>query len=208
MPLGYGERDLTKLWGHDGKVYLAGTNGFLAYYNGTTWQQLESGTDLPINDLWGEVDLSSGEYSVLGVASNQFVNEGSDLLQISLTGVEMVPDSGLSWALNSVWFIPNRIYYVAGDGLYPSRTLGPAWMRDLSLPPFYKTSVRGSDLNNVVVVGAFGLVLHYNGSTWENYQDVTSIPNGSFARVALKENLFVALGGNSSEALVLRGTRQ
>jgi hypothetical protein len=171
-----------------------GNGGFIAHYDGVRWRRIESGTTLPINDIWGAVNQRTGEREIVCVASNQFINEGKRLLRVDHTGVTQLPDSGLSWALNTVWHIPERRYFIGGDGLYQSRTLGPIWRRDASFPPYYKTSVRGMGLNNIVVVG-FRLFWHWNGSTWRDLHE-TFMP-GTFSRVEIKANMLVALSGSS-----------
>jgi hypothetical protein len=81
------------------------------------------------------------------------------------------------------------------------------WIRDTSLPPYYKTAIRGTGLNDIVVVGAFGLLLHYNGSTWRSFHDITYMATGAFGRVDIKGDTFIAVGGVDNQAIVLIGRR-
>ncbi|NWF91258.1 MAG: hypothetical protein HXY50_17560 [Ignavibacteriaceae bacterium] len=186
---------IKKIWGtHSNNLYAVGGVGTIVHYDGSRWQKIESGTELPINDIWGSMNQRTGQWEVLCVASNQFINQGRRLLRIESYGVIQLPDSGLSWALNTVWHVSGRIYFVGGDGLYHSRTIGPIWYRDVSFPPYYKMSVRGNDINDIVVVG-FRLLWHWNGFSWRDLRE-TFMP-GAFSSVNIKENMLVAIGGNA-----------
>jgi len=197
-----------KLWGSSSSnIYAVGNNGAIAHYDGTRWQRIESGTSLPINDIWGAYNAKKQEYEILCIASDISHNIGKRLLKISQQNVTTQSDSGLSWSLATVWFVPNRYYCVAGDGFYVQRSTSSLWTRNTSLPPYYKASVRGDNLNNIVVVGAFGLVLSYNGVSWYNHQAVTYLPDGYWGRVAIRGNLVIAVGGISRQAIVAIGKR-
>jgi len=67
--------------------------------------------------------------------------------------------------------------------------------------------VRGSGLNDVIVVGDFGNFLHYNGLAWRNLHNQTSM-QGVFTSVDVKDNLVVAVGFVGNRAIALRGYRQ
>jgi hypothetical protein len=197
-----------KLWGTMGSDLFGVGNAATIVHNANgIWNRLESGTTLPINDIWGSRNSQANAWEILCVASNQFLNQGSALLSIRGLTVTSLPDSGLSWALNTIWFVSGRRYYIGGDGLYPSNTIGPVWSRDTMLPPYYKTAVRGNGVNDIVVVGAFGLVLHFNGATWQDYRSVTGLASGAYTRVAMRNNLFIAVGGTGTQAVVLVGRR-
>ena len=56
MPLGYGQRNLGKMWGTNGELYLVGTNGFIAKYSNGVWTKMESGTTIDLRDVWGSAD--------------------------------------------------------------------------------------------------------------------------------------------------------
>ena len=75
------------------------------------------------------------------------------------------------------------------------------------LPSYFSTRVRGTAMNDVFVVGAFGLCGHFNGISWKNYPEV-SLPDGSYEGLAVSENLIVAVGFAGSKAVVLRGYRK
>ncbi|QOJ30336.1 MAG: glucosyl transferase [Ignavibacteriales bacterium] len=178
---------VNKIWGSSsGNIYIVGNSGNIAHYNGTSWKKIESGTTLHINDVWGDYNTMSKKWEIHCVGSNQFIDEGRTLLSIEENKATPINDSGLSWALNSIWFKTRRKYIIGGDGLYISASTSEVWKRDISQPPYYKTAVRANGLNDIFVVGAFGLILHYNGSTWHSYLPETYLNNGAYGRVAVK----------------------
>ncbi|MGH2567363.1 MAG: hypothetical protein ACRDGA_03420, partial [Bacteroidota bacterium] len=102
---------ITKLWGTSKtKVYGCGTNGALAFFNGTSWQKLESGTSFDIYDIWGEESTGGGE-EILAVAGKRADHLDRRILQVNSTGASTVSDSGISSQLVGVWFSSRNQYY-------------------------------------------------------------------------------------------------
>jgi hypothetical protein len=201
-----------KAWGTSSSdFYVVGNGGFIAHYDGVRWRRIESGTTLGIQDLSGTVDLLTGRYQVLAVASNKFTNDGVAILQILSTQVIMLPVSGLpTTSLVSIWSANGRKYYVCGDGLYTTNDVRSSWRRLVEgVPPIYKEGVRGNALNDIFVVGDFGLTLHWNGFTWHEYSG-SELPyfQGQYQAIYIKGNTVVAVGFlNNARAIVLIGRR-
>lgn len=185
-------------------IYVAGYNGGLIHYNGSMWKKLESGTNLPIRDIWGAQNQATGEWEILAIASNVSADQGRKLLRITENKVRIQPDSGLSWSLSGLWFDAGKSYYISGDGLYNLSTIGSIWTRD-NISPFYKTSVRGNNQNDVFVAGAYMLLMHYNGNSWYKYFENI---NGVLGRVEIKNNFVVAVGTANNRGIVVRGYRK
>jgi len=197
-----------KIWGRSkNDFYVVSGDGFIAHYNGSSWQKLESGTDLPIQDIWGS--SASGNLEIICIASDHIHNLGKKVLRISDNQVEALPDSGLSWSLSGIWFISNTFYGIVGDGAYFSNKLGAVWQRDTTFPSLYKDAIRGQGVNDIFIAGSFGLVSHFNGLTWHHYTgiEVPSI-SGRYNAVSFRGNTVVAVGYRDSEhAIILMGTR-
>jgi hypothetical protein len=156
------------------------------------------------------VDPQTGEQVILCVASNKYTDIGNQLLRIDGDRVYPVPDAGLPWSLSSIWFVPGEIYIIAGDGIYLATTpaLPDTWSRDTTFQPIYKHAVRGLAPNDIVVAGAFGLLSHYNGSTWKHYlYDELPFIIGKYHAVAIHEKVVVAVGEMQGKAVVLVGRR-
>ena len=210
----WGPVAINKAWGLSAdKVYIVGDNGHIAHYNGSSWQKLESGTEVAVQDIWGVWNPQSSEQEILCIASNKFQNEGKRLLRIKdgLT-IETLPDSGLSWSLSSVWFVAGEKYYVAGAGIYQKTNLNTTnqWER---YPPgevtsFFTNSIRGNAANDIFAVGAFGEIVHYNGQTWQNYFTATQLATGGYFGVDIKGDLVVSVGQLFNQGIIAVGKRQ
>ena len=199
---------INKIWGTSSNdLYVVGYNGMLARYDGAQWYRLESGTDLPINDIWGATDSLTGKQIILCVASNEYFNYGKALLRIEGEQVTPVSSEGLPWSLTSVWFVPHHIYYVAGDGLFSSKRIGNVWEHK-NFPIYFKDCIRGSSLNDIVVVGSNGLLSHYNGSTWKHYLG-NSLPfiSGHYYAVQIYNDVIIAAGYDYRGAVIAIGRR-
>jgi hypothetical protein len=199
---------INKIWGSSSDdLYIVGNNGNIARYLNGTWSRIESGTDLNIYDVWGQINKDN-EYDILCVASNSdILIDSSKVLKIEGTSIKEISNEGLPVFISTLWFIPERKYYIAGDGLYTAKHLGAQWICDNSMPPYYKTSIRGNGFNDIVMTGAFGLLLHFNGLSWKNFQNITYI-EGAYGEVAVKGNLICCTGGlNNGQAIILMGRR-
>jgi hypothetical protein len=199
-----------KLWGSStSQLYGIGHVGTLVQYANGTWQRIESGTTLSIRDIWGATDPRTGQATILAVASGSSPNEGKKLLHIEGTTVAALPDSGLAWSLSGLWFIIGQRYYIVGDGIYYAESPAPErWLGGTNqVTAFYTTRVRGNASNDVIICGAFGESLHWNGLSWRSYRPQTIITNGAWGSVAIKGNLTMAVGHDGQQAIAAIGRR-
>jgi hypothetical protein len=183
---------LSKAWGSStDNIYFVGFKGSIAYYQSSQWSKLESGTDLPFQDIWGD----NGE--VLAIASDIFGFGGQYLINISGNTVNQIStDITTASAFSSVWFQSNRKYFLAGNGVYTKHNLLDAeWELDPISQPLetYFYSIRGSNLNNIVTVGEGSYIAHFNGVTWKVYNELRNPPD-RLSSVAVTENMIVAVG--------------
>jgi hypothetical protein len=147
---------------------------------------------------------------VIAVASNKFQNMGKKLMLVTPTSATSVSDTGLPWGLSSVWFTGRRHFFVYGNGVFKTRSLAGMWQEDNQHPLIYKNRIRGRGLNDIFIVGAFGLVSHFNGVSWYHYTG-NELPSfaGEYDGVDVTNNLIIAVGFlNDGRAIVLRGRRQ
>jgi len=202
---GFDSLSFTKTWGTSSEnMYFVGRSGSIAYYNGVNWQKIESGTTLDIWDIWGGNTGSNTEIVAIG-------NNGpeKDILRISNNGVDTVSDAGIPESVVGVWFSPGRKYVIVGSGIFRKRSLSePVWTgAPLELTEYFSNAVCGTDTNNVVVAGAYGDLLHYNGSTWKRYPELL-MTNGSYYAVSCSGKSVAAVGHVGSRAIALTGMRQ
>lgn len=194
----------TKLWGtSSADLYLAGTNGSISYYNGSVWARIESGTTLDIKDIWGDGN------EILAVASKPFVTYEKMVLKISGSIATALSDSGIDEPVGCLWFSSTHHYYAAGSGIYEKSDLAESQWKNgpLDITRYYVYGMRANGPNDVVAVGGFGEVLHYNGASWSSYHDYVGLAAGNYYAVAIKKNLVIAVGADPSYAYVLVGRR-
>jgi hypothetical protein len=200
LTIGYGQRGLRRIWGAQDQFYVVCSSGFILRYDGS-WQSIPTGTTLEFQDLWGTVNQASGQVQCLAVACNRFTNNGSAVVQLFDASASAITTSGLPSNISGVWSANGKEWYICGDGLYKSKSLSSSWRRINGVPLIYKESIRGIAANDIFVVGDFGLVLHFNGSTWSDLTQQVNLPNSIFYAVAAKGNLVVMVGGTTSGAI-------
>jgi hypothetical protein len=192
-----------KMWGNSNGFYVVGTAGFIAHRNSSgNWTKIESGTTLDMLDIYG-----SGS-EILAVASDNNPY-GEAIISISGNTATQIFSFPLGQdELYGVWFVPNRHYYVVGDGIYEKHLLSESTWKNgtLDITQYATTKVKGNGLNDVMVVGAYGEVLHWNGVSWRSYRDITGL-NGSYTSVAVDGNFVIAVGQNDTQAVVAIGRR-
>jgi hypothetical protein len=203
---------VNKLWGENpSTIYAGGYGGGIACYNGATWQKLESQTTLSIQDIWGGANPKTGQTEVLAVASDPYTSYDRKILTIAGTTVSALSDNGINRALSGIWFAPAYGYFVSGGGIWGKSSLGDVqWLNALQgtgLTVQYLDAVRGNGVNDIFATGANGDLLHFNGSTWRNFRDQTSLSSGEYYSVAVKGNLVIAVGEDLSRGVVAVGRR-
>jgi len=199
-------------------IYAVGNAGTIVHYNGTTWQRIESGTDVDLLDVWGSPDGSvvwacgwedfkptvlltcrAGNWEKVYEDPNPFT-----LRQDSLSGI-----------LTGVWSRDARRLYVASHyGLYkcPGDTRGRGRRSSFvqSYFPGFPFRMRGGDVNDIWIVGEFFMIAHYNGATWRHFDQFMDA-DGRLYSVAQEGNLVIGVGllydPIDRRGMVYRGTR-
>lgn len=201
---------LSKAWGTNSQnMYFVGRNGSIVHYTNGSWQKIESGTNIDLQDIWGEVDSKTNQATILTVASNIFKNDGMKLLQIKNNVVVPLTTNGLSWSLSGVWFESGRQYYVVGDGIFQKLSMDETvWNnKPLDFTQYYTYRIRGNSYSDIIVVGSQGEVLHYNGKSWISFRDQTSLGYGNYYSVSIKGDIVAAVGQDGDNAVIIIGRR-
>jgi hypothetical protein len=196
-----------KMWGTSrNDLYVVSGNGFIAHYNGSSWQKIESGTELPINDIWGVKDQETGENYILCPASDKY--HTSDKKLLSIKSDKTVTE--ISWPFSnrdpySVWFKSKNGVYICGGGVIKRNLKGEYHIFN-ELPRIFMNRIRANHINDIFVVGDFGIFAHYNGKSWWIHPDSFY---GTFLSVDVKENTIVAVGEQNAgdKALIMVLTR-
>ncbi|MCX7759532.1 MAG: hypothetical protein N2169_08025, partial [bacterium] len=194
----YGVRT-NKAWGTSSKdFYVVGDNGFVAHFDGVRWRRIESGTTLPIYDIWG--CKVKDKQIIICTAGYVYTAGEKKILRIN----ENFSIDNIQWDSNyrahSVWFNKELTIFVSGDGIWQRKL--SRWVQFEGLPRYFMDRIRGNSINDIIVVGNFGLVTHYNGYNWRVYDEVSQAD--IYFSVDYKNNQFIAVGFLGSRATVLR----
>ncbi len=194
---------ILKMWGTTtNDFYIVGENGPVAQYGNGNWQKISSGTSLNIQDIYG----SGG--TVLAVASYPGESLDKSIMQINGTTVTQLSTNGIPWPLSSVWFVPGH-YYVVGQGIYEKTSLSQSvWQQDSIDTVDFFSSICGNAWNDFFVAGGYGQLLHFNGKSWQSYQNVLGLQSGGISSIAVKGNLMIGVGYLGSKAIAFVGRRQ
>ena len=191
---------VNKMWGSSSNnLYAVGANGKIAYYNGTSWTKIESGTTSIINDAWGLIN-NENETIIYCAVSSFFVPGDKKILKIVDGKVDSV-NWGRDVRLYSAWTNNENFLYVCGEGVYVNKF--GTW-EQITLPAITTNSIRGNDNNDIFVVGSLGTVFHFNGISWQVLNSYTQKEN---YKVDFKNNIVAISGYYNGKGFVEIGRR-
>ena len=208
MQLGYGQRNLGKMWGINGEIYLSGTNGFFAKYSNNLWTKMESGTTIDLRDVWGTQDGSvvwACGYSNDNSQSVLLKYDGTSWTTVWSSHPSAPPYGGL---IESLWG-DEHLYLAGTDGVYKQDVTGETNIQHLFTLTHFPYRIKGSAENNIAFVGDNGMIYHYNGSTWK-LLNISELDQPLYS-VAVSTNLIIAVGSDYTigfgAALIYLGKR-
>ncbi len=197
------------MWGiSPQQIYAVGARGLIGHYINNSWKQIESGTETIIQDIFGDASKNNGSPEILAIASDFYHRPGSELIRIDGDAARIIADSTeLQRGLAGIWFSAGREYWLVGDGVFRARLRPHNWELIRSFPAYFAHGIGGTDVNDIWVVGAFGLVSHFNGKSWHHYRGNELPPYGVFWNVQVTKNLIVAVGVKGGKGYVVLGKR-
>ncbi|MGD9143833.1 MAG: hypothetical protein PVG61_08300 [Dehalococcoidia bacterium] len=178
--------DLLDIWGSSSSdVFTVGYSGTILHYDGKTWKQMNSGTNVDLVGVWGS---SSTDVYAVG-------DEGVILHYDGNTWSRM--DIGITDDLMSVWGAsPSDIFITfwgPGSILHFNGEKWETMQTPLDLP-LHK--VWGTSSTDIFTVGRYYSVIHYDGQTW----DIMTKDSDSFGAL-------VAIWGSSSTDIYAGGSQ-
>ena len=201
--------DVSRLWGSDpNNIYFVGRGGSIVHYNGSSFSKIESGTTLTFLDVYGSQNSKIGDYEVLTIYSRNYPLEKA-IYKIEGNSAMQISAEPIIWELYSCWFVSNRHYYVVGSGMYEKSILSEnLWRNDpLDFTTHSTYKIRGTGLNDIFSVGAYGEILHFNGYRWKSFIPELGIIQGEYYALDLKNNIVVVGGYEGIQAKITVGIR-
>ncbi len=190
-------------------LYMVGDYGTIAHYDGSIWQKVESGTTLPVKDVFGAFSPGSGTWQVLAVAADQYSSLARRILRLDGLTATLLPDQPLTLPITTVWFSPDVRYYVGGAGIYYKKELADSlWQGgQFDVTINYAEALRGTAANDIFAAGDFGELLHYSGKTWHSYRSEVGLVGGAFYGLAVKGGIVIAVGTDPPNGVIVVGRR-
>ncbi len=196
----FSDKIVNKIWGTSANdLFIVGNKGMIAHYDGKQWQRIESETNVRLLDIYGTtkvwicgwkdlqptvlLNIDNGNVSKI-IESENILNENS-LIKIS-------------GGIFSLWTdAHDNLYVLTWNSLYRCyhgdvNQVKALWnVRKPSQWAYRK--VRGNSANDIVTVGDRGRILHFNGVTWKQFNNLLNKHDYLYS-VSVKGNLIVAVG--------------
>jgi len=207
---------IEKLWGSSGSlIYGVGNAGSIVSYNGQNWQRIESSTDIRLTDIYGSLD--DDHIWVCGWDNN---HSGGIILEINNFSTNVIWD-GISnngeyyGFMNTLWTNGGE-FWLAGGFVFRHSLLFQDVGHLVRIPTIngsklfdpgnFVLRIRGTKRNNIFLAGDLGMLWHYNGTSWNKYDELY---NQQFDRrlnsIDVKNNLVVSVGWKNSNAWIVLG---
>jgi hypothetical protein len=213
-----------RIWGvSKNDFYVVSGNGFIAHYNGQSWQRIESVTTMGLADIYGNENgdiyacggnLSTGQGIVLKINSNNTVTKIIDSYYYGsgFDSTKMFIEN-LYGPLMGIWVAGNGTVYTVGNLIY--RHNKDMWNYAKGIEYNYlgageftgrgfSWDVGGKENNDFFFVGQRNTIRHFNGITAVQLGEPFSYGSDySWLAVDYKQNIAVAAGRKGGYAAVI-----
>jgi len=167
-----------KIWGtSSSNVIIVGTNGSIARFNGSTWQKMDSGTEVDLEDVWGIDEKHVWATGMRGDYSRSVILQ-HDGRQWSHIFDSYGKPRELDFRFQSVWTDNINIVYLAGLTGQHSFNIGTRSFRNFNIGQWASLRIRASAQNDIFIASYGSELLHYNGSTWRLYPEIKLLDDG------------------------------
>ena len=170
---------LLDVWGSsDTNIYTVGTNGTIAHYDGTEWNDMVSGTSVRLESIWGS---SGSDIFAVGAEGTILHFDGNSWSAMS---------SGTTYDLYDIWGISSTNIYVVGEEIVLHFN-GNSWNRFITgYSGIFKAVWANS--SGEVFISSVGRIIYYDGNNWRELQNnpVTSGINDIWGSTA--DDIFFA----------------
>jgi len=201
---------VTKLWGTSrNNIYGVGPNGSIAHFDGTSWTKMESGTTVDLTDISGSPD--GKEVWACGYETS----DGSSVILRLKNGVwekiwqlpynPTIPFFDYDYRIG-LWISSSQVISVGG-GVYRHSLINHSFMRRdiLNIQYFPRAGIAGSAKNNIAIAGDLGMVMHWNGVSWNLFENLLW-PSGEMnLEIAMSDKLIIVVGVRDLEFPYYKG---
>jgi hypothetical protein len=201
-PQDYGA--IFSLWGTSSSdLFACGANGLILHFDGTRWSRMESGTNHSLYGIWG---AGARVYATGGTSTT-----GIGVLLTRENGVwRKLHERG--FRADSLSGLVSALWAKSEDRFYISEYSGKdgSWVK-LLIPNdnTYIERIRGQGEVDIFYAGDFGLLIHWNGSSWYRYPEFYKKPEGDvlYGIHLQGDKVFVVGQTTGFRGIVYRGSR-
>jgi hypothetical protein len=155
------------------------------------------------------ITRKTNEWEILAVGGNILAGYDNIILQIqSNNSIQKINSDSVNWPLGTLWFQSGKNYYIALSGIFQKHNLNESsWKNDIySITTYTVFRIRGQEINDLAAAGGAGELLHFNGTNWKSFIEVTGIP-GNYYGTSIYANTIVAVGQVGRQATITIGRR-
>lgn len=189
----------TSVWGtSSNNIYFGSGRGKIIHWNGQSATVFANLSTQRISDVYGlSNDFILVSTSALAPPGEAFLYNGATWTRFD--------ELSINDLYNSVYPVTKKEFYVVGEDLLSNRNGN--WAESYQLGPVMQRIRGNKQTGDIVAVGHFATILHYNGSSWKEFQfQVTEY--SPFEGVYITGNKIFAVGSYSSnQARIIIGTR-
>jgi hypothetical protein len=199
-----GDLRIVESWGTSiNNLYFCGREGLLLHFDGQNVQSIENSINGNIIDITSVLNPFTNKRRIFCAVYNYSPIEDHGI-------IEILPDNSIKqfpWMpdvkIESIWFDYKNNFYACGGGAWYFKK--NEWIKIPEIPQIYTRKVRANHENDVFIVGDFGLICHYNGSSWCIYPSL--LPNSSLLSLDVKGDTVVIVGSDGNHAFIIKGNR-
>ncbi len=168
-------------------VYAVGNDGIVVHYDGESWTQMETDTSELMVDVWGTG--SENVYALSRRAIYHYDGEGWTEHHRFL-GPEERNSGNTIWGLGPerIWMMFPLLRFDGDEWVEHDRVwAGEDWG---GLP----RDIWGTGPDNLYVIGARGIIRHYDGNAWRDVEDEPSVYSSLASIWGWGDQKFLAVG--------------
>jgi hypothetical protein len=209
---------VTSFWGTSSNdIFFVCVQGNISHFDGTTFTKMTSPTTKNLKDVWG-----TSHNDVWATGYNSSTDE-SVLLRydgVSWTEDEFsTSNQTRQFGIGSVWACDSaghKVRTISGTRVF-RKTDNSTWRKDsaeignsLGGGTFIGLGIRGNSANDLMTVGGWGFVSHWNGKTWHKYDELYNYGDATFGPrgFSMNGNTACVVGGKSTGSWIAIGRRK
>lgn len=195
---------LNAVWGSSPEdVWVVGDRGTIVHWDGVQWEKEQNIlTERPLTDIWGtsSKDIYAVAFSLI-LDSKILHYDGEEWIDIT----NSLPQPAGN--LRSMWIDKAQRGFVTGGWVLAFDN--GSWKQINAGITAATFKVRGRDITDVILVGQESIVHHYNGTSWERYEELEDRNAFTELRSALVlEERIICVGKTSDGAKIIIGARK